>query len=166
MSLSQTYAVTMENQTIVANATLIILRAATSWSSRASMLDILRVTVGQDGTSTSQQLGVLLAQKASAFGTYTSTTPSPLAIGSVASGITGSTSAAAASAGTDASAEGAGTVTTIISDSFNNLNGYLWVPTPEERIVVGPDLAFIVKIRGTPTTLTGWNASVQFRELT
>jgi hypothetical protein len=161
----QTYTVTMENQTIVADASLICVRAATAWSSRASLLEVLRITVSQSGTSTSQQLGVILGQKASAFGTFTSTTPAPTSIGSVASGITGSTSVAAASAGTDASAEGAGTVTTTHSDAFNNLNGYLWVPTPEDRIWIGPDLAFIVKIRGTPTTLTGWHAVLTFKEI-
>lgn len=166
MSMSQAYVVTMSNQTIVADATLIIIRAATAYASRASVLEVLRVSVSQQGTSTSQQLGVICGQKASAFGTYTSTTPAPLAIGTVASAITGSTTAAASSAGTDASAEGAGTVTETWTDGFNNLNGYLWVPTPEERVLIGPDLAFIVKLRGTPTTLTGWNASLTFRELT
>lgn len=160
------YEVVMDNQTIVANATLVIVRAATAWSSRASLLEILRVTVSQQDTSTSQELGIILAQKASAFGTYTSTTPSPKRIGTVASGIGGSTSGAAAAAGTDASAEGAGAVTNIHTEGFNNLSGFLWVPTPDDRIWVGPDLAFIVKLRGTPTTLTGWNANVEFRELT
>lgn len=163
---SQAYAVNMENQTVVADATLVIIRAATAWASRGSLLEILRVTVDQQGTATSQQLGVICGQKASAFGTYTSTTPTPLVLGSVASAITGGTAGAAATAGTDASAEGAGAVTTTWTAGFNNLNGYLWVPTPEERVLVGPDLAFIVKLRGTPTTLTGWNATVIFRELT
>jgi hypothetical protein len=159
------YTIPMENQTVVADETLIILRAATAVSSRGSLLEVERIVVSQQGTSTSQQLGIILAQKASAFGTYTSTTPSPHAIGGPASGIAGSTSGAAASAGTDASAEGAGTVTTVIADAFNNLNGYLWVPTPEERILIQPDLAFIVKLRGTPTTLTGWNAYLTYVEL-
>lgn len=166
MALSQVYEITMDNQTIVADATLIILRAATALSSRASIMELMRITVDQQGTSTSQQLGVICGIKASAFGTYTSTTPQPLAIGTVASGITGSTSGAAASAGTDASAEGAGTVTTLWTSGFNNLNGYLWVATPEERAIISIDQAFIVKLRGTPTTLTGWNATLTYAELT
>jgi len=166
MSMAQTYSVTMENQTVVADETLIIIRAATAVSSRASMLEVLRISVSQHGTSTSQQLGIICGQKASAFGTYTSTTPTPLAIGTVASAIAGSTSNAASSAGTDASVEGAGTVTTMWTEGFNNLNGYLWVPTPEERVYVTPDMTFIVKLRGTPTTLTGWNAVLVFSELT
>jgi hypothetical protein len=159
------YTIAMENQTVVADETLIILRAATAVSSRASVLEVERIVVSQQGTSTSQQLGVILAQKASAFGTYTSTTPQPHMIGGPASGITGSTSGAAAGAGTDASGEGAGTATTLIPDAFNNLNGYLWVPTPEERIIILPDIAFIVKLRGTPTTLTGWNAYLTYVEI-
>ena len=163
--MSSKYTISMENQTIVADATLIILRAAAAISSRASLLEIERITVSQQGTATPQQLGVILAQKASAFGTYTSTTPSPHIVGGPASGITGSTSGAAAGAGTDASAEGAGTVTNLHTEGFNNLSGFLWVPTPEERIIVGIDLAFIVKLRGTPTTLTGWNATLMFSEI-
>lgn len=162
----QAYSVTMDNQTIIADSELITIRAATAFSSRASLLEIIRFTVSQRGTSTSQQLGIRWGQKASAFGTFTSTTPTPLLVGTVASAITGSTTNAASSAGTDASANGAGTLTVMGSDAFNNLNGYLWIPTPEERIMVGPDLTFLIQLQGTPTTLTGWNATLVFRELT
>lgn len=158
------YTVVMENQTIVADATLIIVHAAAAWGTAGSLLEVARVTVTQQGTSTSQQLGVILAKKVTAFGTYTATTPQPHAIGAPASGITGKTDGAAAGAGTDASAEGAGTVTAIHTEGFNNLSGYLWVPTPDETIWIGPDQAFIVKIRGTPTTLTGWNATLTYLE--
>jgi hypothetical protein len=166
MALSQGYVIPMDNQTVVADGTLIIVRTAAALATRASVIELLRVTVSQQGTSTSQQLGVICGIKASAFGTYTSTAPVVLATGTVASGIAGGTAGAAATSGTDASAEGAGAVTTIWSEGFNNLNGYLWVPTPEERVIINPDTAFIVKLRGTPTTLTGWNAGLWFRELT
>lgn len=162
--MAYAYTINMSAQTVVADESLICLRAATAWSSRASLLTILEARVSQQGTSTSQELGIIIGQKVSAFGTFTSTTPSPLQVGGVASGITGSTSVAAASAGTDASAEGAGAVTNIITDAFNNLNGWLYVPVPEARIVVGPDLAIVLKLVGTPTTLTGWNATLTFLE--
>ena len=166
MSASQTYNIVMANQTIIADSELVTLRAATSWSSRASQLEILRITVSQQGTATSQQLGIRFGLKASAFGTFTAATPVPSTLGSVASAIAGSTSNAASSAGVDASANGAGTLTVLNQEGFNNLNGYLWVPVPEERILVGPDLTFLVQLQGTPTTLTGWNATVTFSELT
>lgn len=166
MGASQIYNVVMANQTIIADGELVIIRAATAWSSRGSLLEIVRMTCSQSGTATSQQLAVRWGLKASAFGTYTSTTPVPATLGSVASAITGSTSNAASSAGTDASANGAGTLTVLGQEGFNNLNGWLWVPVPEERILVGPDLTFVLQLQGTPTTLTGWNAAVSFQELT
>jgi hypothetical protein len=165
MGMDQCYSVVMDNQTIIADSELITIRAAAAYSSRGSELEIMRFAVSQRGTSTAQQLGIRWGQKASAFGTFTSVTPSPLAIGTVASAIAGSTSNAAASCGVDASANGGGTFTAIGSDAFNNLNGFLWVPVPEERIIVGPDLTFLIQLQGTPTTLTGWNAYMIFREL-
>lgn len=164
--MDHAYNVVMDNQTVIADSELITIRAATSWSSRASLLEILRFSVSQRGTSTSQQLGIRWGQKASAFGTFTAATPAPLTLGAVASAITGSTSNAASSAGVDSSANGAGTLTVTGVDAFNNLNGFLWVSTPEDRIYVGPDLTFLIQLQGTPTTLTGWNAYMTFRELT
>lgn len=165
MAGSHVFTVLMANTTIVADATLVIIRTASALTTRASIIEILRVWVNQIGTEASDELGVIIAQKASAFGTYTSTTPAPHTVGGAASGITGSTSGAAAGAGTDASAEGGGTVTAIIEEGFNNLNGYLWVPTPEERIIVPTDTAIITKIVGTPAVLTGWNAGMTFTEI-
>lgn len=159
------YSVVMENQTVVADETVVIIHTATANSSRGSLIEIERAWVSQTGTTTNQMLGIKVAQKASAFGTYTSTTPSPHVIGGPASGIAGGTAGAAATAGTDASAEGAGTVTTIVTDTFSVLNGWLWVPTPEERIIVPADTAVILKIIGTPTTLTGWYAGMTYNEL-
>lgn len=162
--MPQRYTVVMENQTIVADATLVIIHAASSVGTAGSLLEIVRCTISQNETETSQQLGAIIARKVSAFGTYTSTTPTPHALGAAASGITGGTSGAAGTAGTDASAEGAGGVTTVHAEGFNNLNGFLWVPTPEERIILQPDQAVILKLRGTPTTLTGWNATITYIE--
>jgi hypothetical protein len=144
---------------------MIIIRAATTFSSRASVLRIYRLACSQSGTSTSQQLAVRWGLKASAFGTYTAATPSPLALGVVASAITGSTTNAASSCGVDASANGAGTLTVLDQQGFNNLNGFLWIPVPEERPIVGPDLSFCFQLQGTPTTLTGWHATLTFEEV-
>jgi hypothetical protein len=159
------YKVAMVDQTVVADETLVIIHTAAAITTRGSIIEILRAGVGQRGTATSQQLGILLAQKATAFGTYTATTPAPTVVGGAASGIAGGTAGAAATAGTDASAEGAGTVTNILEDGFNVLNGWLWVPTPEERLLIPSDTALILKLVGTPLTLTGWNAYVIYREV-
>lgn len=158
------YSVIMANQTIIASSDMVIIRTASSTGTRASSITILRAWCSQNATETSEQLGIQLALQASAFGTYTSTTPTPHFVGGPASGITGSTTAAAASAGTDASANAGGTKTPIIYDGFNNLNGWLWVPTPEERIVVPTDTAIVLAMVGTATTLTNWNAGITYIE--
>ena len=159
------YTVSMADTTIVANATLVIIHADSTAASRGSLLEILRAGVSQNGTATSQQLGIILGYKATAYPTVTSVTPTPHVAGGVASAIVGATTGAEATCGVDASAEGAGAVTNVFQDGFNNLNGWLWVPTPEERLILLPDQAIIVKMVGTPTTLTNWNAYITFREI-
>jgi len=163
--MSDVYSVHGSALTVTANGTLAIIRTAAAVGTRGSLLEIVSIRVGQTGTTTSQMLGIQLGTKASAFGTYTSVTPTPHLLGGAASGISGSTSAAAASAGIAASAEGAGTFTAGPEDSFNVLSGWLYVPVPEERIRVSIDTAFAVKLLGTPGTLTGWSVSVTYREL-
>ena len=159
------YSVTMRDQTIIGSSDMVLIRTASSISTRASNIRILRAWCSQNTTETSEQLGILLALQASAFGTYTSTTPVPHVLGGAASGISGGTSGAAATSGTDASANAGGTKTPVIYDGFNNLNGWLWVPTPEERIIVPVDTAIVLAMVGTATTLTNWNAGITFEEL-
>jgi hypothetical protein len=160
------YIVSMANQTVIADSEMVTIRCATSYSSRASVIRIYRLQCSQAGTATSQQLAARWGLKASAFGTFTSTTPAPVEIGTVASGLAGSTSNAAASAGTDSSANGGGTLTVLDQQGFNNLNGFEKIFVPEERPLVGPDLTFIFQLQGTPTTLTNWSASVTYEEVT
>jgi hypothetical protein len=163
--MSSLYTVTMANQTIIADSEMIIIRAATAATSRASILRILRLTCGQNGTSTSQNLAVRWGMKASAFGTMTSTTPAPVVINAVASGIAGGTTNAAATTGTDSSSNGAGTMTVMGWEGFNNLNGFEKIFLPEDRPLIGLDLSFVFQLQGTPTTLTGWGATLEYEEV-
>ena len=159
------YSVVMSNQTIIASADMVTIRTAAAIGTRASNIRILRAWCAQIETETSQQLGIQLCQQASAFGTFTATTPTPHVLGGAASGIAGGAAQAAATAGTDASANAAGAKTVILSDGFNNLTGWLWVPTPEERILVPVDTCITLAMIGTATALTGWSAGITFEEL-
>lgn len=158
------YSVTMQNQTIIASSDMVIIHSDSTLSSGGSNIRILRAWCGQGATETSEQLGIMLALQASAFGTYTSTTPTPHFVGGRVSGIVGGTTGAEGTAGTDASANAAGTKTPIIYDGFNNLNGWLWVPTPEERIILPADTAIVLAMVGTATTLTNWSAGITYEE--
>lgn len=159
---ARVYTVSMTNLTVIANATLVFINPGTTAS-----LAVKRCWVSQQGTSTSQQLGILLQTQVTAFPTLVGATPASTDLNSSASKITSGTAGAAGTCGVNASANGAGTKTVIFPDAFNNLNGYLWVATPDEEIYLsaGATSGFALTLSGTPTTLTGWNAGVCFQEV-
>lgn len=159
------YTVEMQNQTIIASADLVNIHTDSTTATGGSNIVILRAWVSQGATEVSEQLGVQICLQASTFGTFTSATPRPHFIGGRVSGIVGGTSGAEGTAGVDASTNGAGTKTPIISDAFNNLNGWYWIPTPEERIIVPADTSITLAMIGTATTLTNWYAGITYMEL-
>lgn len=121
------YEVSLNNTSVTAAITLVQLLAGSS-----SMLRILRAWCSQSNQTTSAQQAIQIMRKSGAA-TVTSFTPLKLSPGDAASNMTSSTSGT----GTNASAEGTDT-DVLYRDNFNVLNGWLWVPTPEERIVVPP----------------------------
>lgn len=131
-------------------------------------LEFLRFWVGQSANATSAQQRIQLETQVTAFPTLTSATPSKLKPADPnASVITGGTAGAAGTAGINASAEGAGTKTAVHDDTFNVLNGWLYVPTPPETRIMpagfasGQGLFFPV----APATLTNWAFGLTFREV-
>ena len=159
------YSVVMVNQTIIASSDMVNIHTDSTLATAGSNILILRAWCSQSATETSEQLGIQLCLQASTFGTFTSATPRPHFVGGKISGITGGTTGAEGLAGVDASTNGAGTKTEIIADGFNNLNGWLWVPVPEERIIVPADTSITLAMIGTATTLTNWNAGITFAEV-
>jgi hypothetical protein len=129
--------------------------------------EVLRCWAGQTGTATSAQQRVQLNTQVTAFPTLTSATPAKTKLNDPASAITGGTAGAAGTAGINASAEGAGTKTVIIPDTFNNLNGYLWVPTPRELIGLSAGIAsgFGLHLPVAPGSLTNWQCGVTYGEI-
>lgn len=163
----RSYVITSDNQTIIANATLVFINPKTTGA--GSGIEIIRCWVSQRANATSAQIGVRIHSQVSTFPTLLTTTPIPLDQASnIASGIVGGTAGAAGTAGVNASAEGAGTQTQLYSDNFNALNGWLYIPTPEERIRFGVSATaagFGLKIVGTPASLTGWSWGVVYNEV-
>ena len=130
-------------------------------------LEILRCWVSQAANATSAQQRVTLQTQVTAFPTLTSTEPERTAPLDAISTIVGATTGAAGTCGTDATAEGGGAVSVLFPDAFNALNGWLWVPTPGETILMSASLAsgFGLHFPVAPTTLTNWNAGIVYREL-
>lgn len=129
-------------------------------------IEILRCWVSQSANPTSAQQRVQMNTQVTAFPTLTSKAPEKLALDYPASSIVGGTAGAAGTSGVNASAEGAGAKTVFWEDAFNVLNGWLWVPTPEERIVLPPSASsgFGLHLPVAPATLTNWAFGVVFRE--
>lgn len=130
--------------------------------------EVIRAWVSWSGAATSAQQRISLGTKVTAFQTVTSVTPQKLKINDPTSGIVGATTIAAGKCGVAASAEGAGTMTVIWSDAFNVLSGWLWVPTPDERVVMPPasSSAFCLYFPVSPGTyLIGWNAGIVIKEI-
>ena len=130
-------------------------------------IEILRCWIGQTANATSAQQRVQMVTQVTAFPTLTSTTPGRLKLIDPVSVIAGGTAGAAGTCGTNASAEGAGSKTVLFNDAFNVLNGWLWVPTPPETVVMNASAAsgFGLHLPVAPATLTNWSWGTVYREL-
>jgi len=137
------YEVSMNNVAVTGAITLVQLKAGT-----ASILRILRAWCSQSNLAASAQQTIEIVRK-SVAATVTSATPLKNDPGDAASNMVSSTSAT----GTNASAEGTdGDI--LYRDNFSVLNGWLWVPTPEERIIVGPSGIIGLKFPIAPAAST------------
>jgi len=130
-------------------------------------LEFLRAWASQAANATSAQQTVALRTQVTAFPTLTSATPRKTKLLDPISQITGGTAGAAGTAGTNASVAGAGTKSEVIDDNFNVLNGFLWVPTPRETIIMNASAAsgFGIYFPVAPVTLTSWSVGLTFAEL-
>ncbi len=157
-----TYVIPMTNVTLENTAvTLVFVNPGVDAS-----LMILRAWASQAANATSAQQRVQLSSQVTAFPTLTSITPLKTAPLDAASTIVGGTAGAAGTSGVDATAEGGGAVTVLHPDTFNVLNGWLWVPTPEEVYLHSASLSsgFGLHFPAAPATLTSWNAGLVFAE--
>lgn len=150
--------ITVANQAV----TLVFINPGTTQS-----IEILRCWVSQSANATSAQQRVQLVTQVTAFPTLTSTTPGRLKIIDPVSVIAGGTAGAAGTCGTNASAEGAGAKTVLVNHCFNVLNGWDWIATPPETIIMNASAAsgFGLHLPVAPATLTNWSCGVIYREL-
>lgn len=130
-------------------------------------LEFLRAWASQAANATSAQQSVALRTQVTAFPTLTSATPRKLKLLDPVSAITGATNGAAGTSGVNASVAGAGAKSEVYDDNFNVLNGWLWVPTPRDTIIMNASAAsgFGLYFPVQPTTLTSWSAGLSYAEL-
>jgi hypothetical protein len=155
--------------TVTGSATLAFINPA---SAPNPSIEFLRFWVGQSASATSAQQTVRIVTQVSSYPNgMTGITPAKLKTADPnASVITSNTSGPMGSAGVNATAENGGTKTIILTDAFNVLNGWLHVPTPAETIIVPANVSATGHGLGlffpsAPTTTTGWQWGVTYREL-
>lgn len=163
--MAREFVVSAGGQTILGTTTLVFLNppAAPNFN-----IEILRAWVSQSANNTSAQQRVQLVTQASAFPTLVSATPQKLRKADPnASVLVGATTGAQGTAGINASAENGGAKTVIQEDAFNVLNGWVWVPTPDERIVLPAGFAqgFGLFLPVAPASLANWAFGVAYREV-
>lgn len=146
------YAAYMEAVSVSGAITLVQVKAGSAVS-----IELLRAWVSQSGSTTSAMQRIRILRK-SAAATVTSFTPVRLSGGATADSA-GGTSAT----GTNASNEGTdGDV--LVPDAFNVLNGWLWLPTPEERIIAAPGTILALVFPAAPGSALTVTAGMIFRE--
>lgn len=139
----RTYSVTMNGVSISTAITILQIKAGA-----ANGLRLLRASCAQTGLTSSAMQAIEIVRKTAAA-TVTSFTPLLWTPDDSAAKAVGGTSAT----GTNASAEGTdGNV--LLLDAFNVLNGWLWVPTPEERIFVPGGGIIGMKFPAAPSAMT------------
>lgn len=153
--MAHEYSISAGGVTVAGATTLVFINPPAAPNINIAML---RYWVGQSANATSAQQRIQLETQVTVFPTLTGATPSKIKFAEAVSIIVSGTAGAAGTAGTNASAEGAGAKTAVHDDTFNVLNGWLYVPTPDEIRVMpagaasGQGLFFPV----APTTLTNW----------
>src|SRR4051812_35377885 len=163
----RTYSVTGDNQTVVAAPQLVFLNPSAGGAGIPGF-EILRCWVSQRANATSNQQGVALGTKLTAFPTLVSATPAKVGgLGLPTANLVGNTTGAAGSAGINSSANGGGAEIKQVADNFNVLNGWLYIPTPAETMMFMPGgtSGFFHQFTSTPSTLTGWSWGVIYREV-
>lgn len=137
-------------------------------ASPTTNLEFLRMWASQQGSATSAQQRVQVVTQVSVFPTLVSATPRALKTGdSTVSIISGGTAGAAGNSGINASAEGAGAKTVRFGDNFNVLNGYLWVATPRETMVMpaGSLSSLSLFLPAAAASLTNWACGMNYGEI-
>lgn len=146
---SGTYVVHGDAQTVATAITVLEITAAATGG-----LEIYRAWVQQSSSTTSAMTRVrILRKSATITGTASPPTPVPTEVGMAA---------ATATVKWIATAEGTDGVV-LAEEAFNVLNGWLWLPVPEERIIVPPSGILALKFPAAPPS-AAYTFGITFRE--
>lgn len=144
------YTVRAAAQTVATAITILEVAAPAT-----AVLEILRVWVGQSSVTASTAARIQILRKTGTI-TGSATPPSPVRLrpGNAAAGAT--VKWIATGEGTDGDV--------LVEEGFNYVNGFLWIPTPDDRIIVAPSGMIALKFPAAPTSAV-WTFGMNFREI-
>ena len=155
--LGYEYILTNNGVSISTAITAIQLKAGTN-----GPIEILRCSLTQSTSTTSSQVLAGLIRKSAAATVTTATAGTHLLKGNPIN-PTSDASLGTSATGITATAEGTNGELAI-TRGFNILNGWEWLPTPEERIWVPQGGIIALTFLSAPPSAT-WTAQIHFREL-
>lgn len=151
--MGRMYSATFEEVAVTAAQDLIEIVAASD-----SVVVIHSVSISQSteaGDAQSEMLNLLYHRGSTSGSGGTTVTPAPMNLGDAAFGGTCEAN------NTTQSTEG----TILRAENFNVLAGYIWQPTPEERIVVSPSGRLIIELQTAPADSVTMSGTVVFEEI-
>ena len=152
--MARIYSVPFVNVSVAAVQDLFSLQTTSGMA-----VELHEITIGQV-TSTTVASARLSWKRFS--GAYTigsggnSATPAKLNFGDAAAVATGRIN--------DTTQTSAGTSVVFHGDVFNYVNGFLWLPAPEDRPIIAPSQAFVLSLDNVPSTAT-MSGTLTFAEL-
>jgi hypothetical protein len=143
------YAYHMDAQAVSTAITILEVAAPAT-----AVLRLIRAWCSQSNSTTSAMNTIEIVRKTATI-TGAATPPSVIPLdGSAASGVTQKWKATAE--GTDGNI--------VYADAFNVLNGWLWLPVPEERIIVPPSGIIALKFPSAPAS-ANYTAGLLWEEI-
>ncbi len=166
--MARQYTAVMTNVTVTSTNTWV----AISSPSPSPAIELLRAWASQHANATSAQQEIrLVTQFNGAAANQVVGTSATLGVpvaSDPASKLTASTVCGAGAATVNCTSDGNGVKSTLYTDNFNVLNGWLWVPTPNETHILSAlasSVSYGVFAAATPGTTSNWSAGLSYHEI-
>jgi hypothetical protein len=166
--VARQYTANMANVTVTSTNTWVAL----SCPSPSPAIEVLRAWASQHANATSAQQEIRLVTQfnqatanqvvgaAATLGVVISNDP--------ATKLSASTVCGAGAATVNCTSDGNGAKSVLYPDNFNVLNGWLWVPTPNETHILSAlasSVSYGLFAASTPGTTSNWSAGLSYHEL-
>ena len=158
--MGRIYSASFDDVSVAAAQSLFNVATDTSGSPLLVAVAIHQIAFGQRSLTTWEAKPLRFVRTSGAYTTSSggaSATPRPHNFGDAAATATARTN--------DTTAASGGTGVTVMTDEWVFLNNYLYLPAPEDRIIIAPGQCFQLYLPTAPSGATSCSGSITFEEL-